>query len=333
MTWNGTGQHVIKVDDDDAIFNDDNDLSQDLAQDVTTPSVGALAGSAIEPQYGYLLEAPDGSQITIYVVDLRGNNPSGVTETVDGIVTTAPLQPGVTYTVTDVFEIVNPPYSSLVPCFTPGTLIAAPDGPVAVERIRPGMRILTADAGAQTVRWAGMRRLGPRDLAAQPNLRPIRIRAGALGHGLPARDMLVSPQHRMLVASKIATRMFGRDEVMVAAKHLCSLPGIAEEPPGAGVSYIHFLFDAHQVVFAEGAPTESLYPGPMALQGLAPEARAEITALFPDLVARLARGESPEGARPFLTARQARKLTERHARNRKPLLQTLRTGRAKGAAA
>ncbi len=93
--------------------------------------------------------------------------------------------------------------------------------------------------------------------------------AGALGPGHPARPLVVSPQHRILVRSAIAQRMFGSAEVLVAAKQLLSLDGIDVAQDLETVEYFHILFDRHEIVFAKGTETESLYTGPQALRGIA----------------------------------------------------------------
>lgn len=212
------------------------------------------------------------------------------------------------------------PLLNFVTCFTRGTRLATPDGTVAVERVCPGDVLLTADHGPQVVRWVGMRRLSRDDLQANPNLAPIRIRAGALGPGLPSRDLTVSPQHRMLVRSPIVARMAGTAEALVAAKHLIGMPGIEILPDTAQVDYWHVLFDRHEIVFAEDAPAESLYLGPQAIEAMSADSLAEITALFPDLMQNALAGSPPPGSRTFLPGRVARKLAERHAANAKALL-------------
>lgn len=201
-------------------------------------------------------------------------------------------------------------------CFTPGTLIETRTGPRAVETLVPGDLIATRDHGFQVLRWIGGVEIPAARLDLQPNLRPIRITAGALGTGLPARDLVVSPQHRVLVRSAIAQRMFGADEVLVAAKHLCTIPGIDVLRPEMGVTYLHLLFDRHELVMSNGGWTESLYIGPQAMQAMTPAARHEITALFPQLVA----GIGPQSVRPLTNARQARKLAERHLKNNRVLV-------------
>lgn len=203
--------------------------------------------------------------------------------------------------------------SDQVPCFCAGTLIETPQGAVAVQDLRPGDLVLTRDRGALPLRWVGRRLLTADRLVARPELRPIRIAAGALGLGVPKADLSVSPQHRILVRSAIAQRMFGAAEILVAARQLLALPGI--QPSDAPTAdYVHILFDGHQIVISNGAPTESLYPGPEALKSIGPAARDEILALFPEL-----RQQPIAPARPIASGGKARHLAQRHMRNAKPL--------------
>lgn len=200
-------------------------------------------------------------------------------------------------------------------CFHRGTRIATDQGEVAVQRLAAGDRVQTADHGMQRLRWVGHRRFAAAEVAANPALCPVRIAPGALGRGLPRRALTVSQQHRVLVASVVTGRMFGAAEVLVAARHLVGLPGIEMAADQPFVEYWHLLFDQHEVVFSEGAQTESLFTGPMALQSVSPEARAEILAIFPDIVMR-----APIPARPLIGGRQGRALTRRHLKNDLPLV-------------
>ena len=211
------------------------------------------------------------------------------------------------------------PGSLVPPCFARGTLIETPDGPRAVESLAVGDLVLTVDNGAKPILWIGSNRVSAQQLDRQPELRPIRIRQGALGEGQPTRDLIVSPQHRILVRSRIAQKMFGTDEVLVAAKQLCQIEGIDIAADLPEVEYFHFLFDQHEVVVSNGARTESLYVGPMALKGVGPAARDEILKLFPEL--RDGTTEAP-GARPLVSGRMGRKLTIRHIQNERPLIET-----------
>lgn len=201
------------------------------------------------------------------------------------------------------------------PCFTRGVRLAVPGGEAAVEMLAAGDLVLTRDHGAQPIRWIGRRRLDAIDLRQHEQLCPIRIRAGALGEGVPARDLLVSPQHRVLVRSRIAQKIFATDEVLVAARQLLQVEGVDVVHDLDEVEYFHLLFDRHEVVTSNGAPTESLYLGAMARQAMGAEALAEIRLLFPELLD----DEAPEAARHLASGRQARRLAVRHVQNRKPL--------------
>lgn len=202
-----------------------------------------------------------------------------------------------------------------ISCFTSGTLIRTATGERPVEDIRVGDLVMTRDNGFQAVRWTGARPVTAPEIAANPALAPVRIAAGALGPGLPAQDLLVSQQHRVLVRSAIATRMFGAQELLVAAKHLTEVEGIDILTDAPGVTYVHLMFEAHEILVSNGAETESLYPGPQALLALG-DAAHEIFTLFPQLREAV---ETFPGARPFVVGKKARQLAARHAANQKPL--------------
>ena len=191
-------------------------------------------------------------------------------------------------------------------CFTAGTLIATPCGPAPVETIRPGDRVLTRDRGYRPVCWVGQTRVSGRRLATAERLRPIRIAAGALAPGVPARDLVVSPQHRMLLTGPDIERRFGMAEVLAAAKHLVGRPGIEAVLPEGGLTYVHLLLDTHEVLLADGAWSESLYTGPQTMKMLPAAQRAEIFTLFPDLRDATTAHAAP--ARRFLTGREVREL-------------------------
>lgn len=171
---------------------------------------------------------------------------------------------------------------AIVPCFTPGTLIATPRGEVPVECLRPGDRIVTRDNGLQEIRWIGQKTLGWADLIANPHLKPVLVPQGSLGHGLPERDMLVSPNHRLLVANDRTALYFDEHEVLVAAKHLTAARG-PHSVDAAGVTYVHFMCDRHEVVLSNGAWSESFQPGDYTLKGMGNSQRSEIFELFPEL--------------------------------------------------
>ena len=131
-------------------------------------------------------------------------------------------------------------------CYTPGTLIATPAGAVAAGRLRIGDCVTTLDGEAKAIVWIGRRSYAGRFLARQPHLLPVRIQAGALGNGLPRRDLLVSPCHAMFL-----------DGVLVPAGSLVNGTTIRQETRAERVDYVHIELAQHDVIFAEGAPSET----------------------------------------------------------------------------
>lgn len=205
----------------------------------------------------------------------------------------------------------------IVTCFVSGTMIECKDGPRRIDDIRVGDLIMTKDNGLQPVRWVGSRRLGTAELAAAPHLKPIQIAAGALGPNQPATDLMVSPQHRVLLQSGIAREVFGSDQVLAAAKQLLAVDGVTQAADLTEVRYFHMLFDQHEIVFSNGLETESLYTGPMALKSLAGAALAEIFELFPAMAEST---YQPKPARKILSGREVRDLTKWHLKEGRQLI-------------
>lgn len=203
-------------------------------------------------------------------------------------------------------------------CFTGGTLIEGEGGAlVPVAALTKGDLVMTADHGPRPIRWIGQRRITACDLARQPELRPVRIEAGALGIHVPRRTISLSPQHRVLVRSRIAARMFAEREVLVAATHLVGATGVSRDDTAQEVVYFHILLDRHEILFANGLACESLFIGEQALRAMPPEAKAEIMAIFPDLCRD---GADMRPSRLLVQGRQGRRLADRHGRNRKAFL-------------
>ena len=187
---------------------------------------------------------------------------------------------------------------NVVFCFGKSTRIVTPRGARLIETLKVGDLVMTMDHGMQAIRW-----IGQRTLPAVGCHAPVRIAANSrFGND---RDLFVSQQHRMLEFSYQTNLMFGQDEVFAAAKHLVDGSEITLEE-GGDVTYFHMLFDEHEVVFAEGARSESYYPGESSLAGLDDPVREELFDIFPELRANpIGFGQS---ARHTLKASEARLL-------------------------
>lgn len=304
------------------------DLSFDDAPSEPTPDPGGDQVAFGDIVLDGVVEIPDGNSVwnigeftvtnaatgevgTLIVLGSDAGTPVGMASTVNFAI-------GDELTFSD-FEINgSEPYAPLV-CFVAGCRVKTPKGLRRIEDLVVGDFVETVDDDAKPVRWIGKRHIRSWDMCVNPKLRPIRITAGALGGGLPVRDMLVSRQHRILVRSKIAERMFGEKEILVSAIHLTELPGVFIDQEIQEVTYLHILFDTHEVVIVDGVFAESLFTGPEALKVIDAEAREELLTIFPEV------GEAgifSKPARNIPPGRRQKKLVARHVKNEMAVVQS-----------
>ena len=187
------------------------------------------------------------------------------------------------------------PYGDLatVPaCFARGTRILTTEGEQRIERLKPGDRVITKDHSAQEIIWVGARKA-----VGVGRLAPVRFCTGAAGND---RALTVSPMHRMLVSGWKAELLFGESEVLVPAIELVNGDTIYQAPVPE-VEYFHLLFSRHEIIFAEGCPSESLNPLDEAIGRFGHEAQAEILSVFPEL-ASMRWTEARPGVSPAETA-------------------------------
>jgi len=324
----GDGSHLlgetIRLDDnawtetfirDNDQFFDDNDGDQRLDGAQTIGGTTYADGTQVEAEYRLTLRDPATDE-TWQVLGFNVNNSSPAFGTVEGLAFVGPVggfppvgrdleviaadegpgstgQPAIAAT-----GLASPP------CFTPGTLIRVPGGERAVETLAPGDLVETRDHGAQRLVWVGRVHVGAAQLAATPSFVPVRLRAGALAPGQPARDMLLSQQHRVLVRGWHVELLFGEAEVLAPVRHLANGGAIALARDVRSIDYIHIMCSRHEIVWADGIETETFLPGAQGLGSIPVKARDEVLALFP----QLARAENPAcgPARPLLKGWEAR---------------------------
>ena len=201
------------------------------------------------------------------------------------------------------YDPVTDTYSNLpvfVPCFTAGTRIAVPGGEVLVETLVPGDLVLTADHGPRPLRAILRRKLTFTRDDRHDQHKPVLFNIGSLGDGAPHRPLAGSPQHRMLVRDE------GGDEVLAPAKGLLHRRGVRRKAGCRQVVYLQLVFDQHEVVCAEGAWSESFFPGAYAVSASDCATQRELLEIFPDLN----RGLTPDPARKLLRVQEARALTK-----------------------
>ncbi len=270
----GFGRQDVVVDDtggDPDIFEDD-----DVNNHAIIDGGGLVpTGTQVESESIIFLRALDefgnetGPTIRLTVFSQGGNF-----EDVWGFATDDFLVPGVKYVKTAGSNNGDSDYEDFIPCFVAGTMIRTPNGPVAIEDLDEDSEVWTTSNPRARVMWAGST-----TVKAEGNLAPVRIAKGVLGN---TQDLLVSPQHRMLIGGAASELLFSEDAVLVPAIHLVGMEGVTQEEGGM-VDYVHIMFPQHEVIEANGALSESFFPGEMAMHALGRETREELLKLFPHL--------------------------------------------------
>lgn len=252
-------------------FEDDNPGGHTI-----TDGGGIVAnGTGVEAESLILLRAldgngdPTGPTITITVF-----SQGGVFNDVWGFGTDTALQDGVSYVKVGGSNIGNTRYNNFIACFGPGTLIRTAKGQRPAESIKPGDLVWTRDNGDLPVRW-----VGTTTVSGTGTFAPVVFEPDAIGN---VEELVVSPEHRILVTSAMAELLFGQSDVLIAAKHLCDLPGVSIREQEM-IRYTHLMFDSHQVVLSNGILTESFFLSKNALMGLSKGQQQELLTLFPSL--------------------------------------------------
>ena len=284
ITLTNNGFRSISITDTTNSDFSDNDTGQRLNGAQTIDGQSYADGTVVEAEYSFvvtLANPPDPANPptwTLIAFNVRDSSPSYAT--VEGIAVIG--GPGdfppanVPLTVTSAAEGPSFPAAGYVTpiCFADGTEILTDRGSRPVEELSVGDRVQTRSDGFQSIRWISSRRF-----AAVGDLAPICFRTGVLGNSQPLR---LSPQHRLLVTDWRAELYLGAPEVLVAAKAFVNGQDVVVERGGT-VTYHHFLFDHHQIVFANGVPCESFHPGIGGIDTLSRSARDELFRIFPEL--------------------------------------------------
>jgi len=327
IVWLGGGERQLVTLDDNDNRNtqfDEASTSQKLVNDMTFAGQSYTAGEDLTPSYVIQFQGSDGNTYEMVSSVFETNDENNQNSEVDAIIWMGNIPPeNTTLTVlsqTNPLRVTAPEYATFATCFCSGTLIENDRGKIPVEHIRTGDRVLTQNGEFEEVLLITNRKIKAQELENNYNLRPVVISAGSLGPGIPSRSLRVSKQHRICASSPISGRMFGEDKVLVAAIHLTNLPGIYIDEEMSEVCYFHIILENHSIMFAEGAPAESLYLGENALATLSHEALEELKTIFPDL---LDRSHRPTSKYPIPKGKLQKQLVYRHEKNSMPFVDAL----------
>ncbi|MEY8880750.1 Hint domain-containing protein [Donghicola sp. XS_ASV15] len=174
-----------------------------------------------------------------------------------------------------------------VVCFTDGTMIHTAKGNRPIEELKIGDLVHTVDRGLQPIKWIGASHYTEQDMIENPKLRPIVVNARVFGSD---RDLVVSRQHAFLLPEQ--------DRLVRAIQMVkADVAGVRVAKGRKRVTYYHIMFERHELIYAEGIATESMYPGPQALRALCTEAIDDLLSVFPQftMIGSLAEAELAYG--------------------------------------
>lgn len=255
----GSGNDTLTGGTGNDTFLFDNSVGVDQITDFDTTLADGQTADQLDVSE---LHNPDGSQVRTFDVavsdDGHGNAvltfPGGESVVLTGVSPAQVASPGMLHAMG-------------VPCFASGTRILTPAGERVVEDIAVGDLVVTPDGRQVPVLWHGASHLTAAGLLDRCELRPIRIKAGRYDN---RRDLVISPQHGIVVAGE-------EGRVLIRARHLAELGLGARVARGIrGVTYHHLLLPRHDLVLAEGAETESYYPGPYSVRSLSSGDRIDL---------------------------------------------------------
>jgi len=247
-----------------------------LTNDLTLNGVTYPAGSSIKAAYA--LSTNDSPPNTIIIGRIGADSGSYGNNLL--VFSLKALSPGQTLTFASTAD--GTADLNITICFARGTTIETPHGEQLIQDLQPGDEVTTRDGAIETIAWIGSRKLSGFDLARNPHLAPVRIRRNAMGPNRPTCDLVVSPQHRILIDDWRSELLFGEDEVLVPARTLINDRDVMVDQMQCGVEYFHILLENHQLVCANGQWSESLMPDQNTLKTLTPQQIEEIHALRPD---------------------------------------------------
>lgn len=263
----GAVSQAISVDDPtDNFFDDDAGTNQTLNGPATLNGNNYLDGTLIEMEYRTTVEDSVGNSYELLFVSADNDAFNIVGFVIYGAV--PPFGEALTITSTADNQTGTYRYAESSPaCFGQKTRITTLRGHIHAMDLRVGDHVVLADGTTARVE---LLLTSPTDPTCEDHV-PIRLSKGCLGSGLPKRDLILSPQHRVWM---------GAAQALVPARALLCLPGVTLARDQAGADLVHVVLKAHDILLAEGLPCESYWPGRVAMAGLGAGCRRQVRAIM-----------------------------------------------------
>ena len=283
FSFSSGAEETFRVIDDDGVFDDYN--VNDTNQVVAPQSTIFTDNAPVASRHKFDVTPDNGDPpFTVYVVfeNATANDDYSPMNTLNyALVSDTPMIAGVNYSISNQSgdgTVNYAEFSDMAVCYGLGTMIETPAGPRAVETLKAGDLVITYDHGPQAIRWVHSDDV-PLD-EAEGETKPVQIKAGALGQNLPAHDLIVSPQHRIVVGGDGQLEQIFDSPALAPAKSLTSLPGIRHMNGKRKVTWIHFACDRHEIITANGCLSESLLLGPIVVNSMKMAERKTLKDLF-----------------------------------------------------
>jgi hypothetical protein len=136
-------------------------------------------------------------------------------------------------------------------CFLRGTKIRTLDGDKKIEDLAVGDLLPTVFGEISPIQWIGRYHFKKPDptKAWVKDVLPVRVTRSALGPGVPHTDLFVTKTHALLI-----------DDVLMPVCNLINSTTITFYDAGGleELEFFHIKLERHNVIYAEGAPCETL---------------------------------------------------------------------------
>ncbi len=171
-----------------------------------------------------------------------------------------------------------PAFQMAFNAFARGALVATPDGPVAVEDLKPGMMVDTVDAAPACIVWTGTTAATPVGNGAKPDYL-FRITEGSYGLGQGRPDLVLGPGARLMTPGQL-----GRDTGRLQpVADLADGHQVVQVAPRTAVQLYHFALPSHRLVRVNDIAIESFHPGHAASLSISDDLFGQFLSLFPQI--------------------------------------------------
>ncbi len=182
---------------------------------------------------------------------------------------------------------VHPVFEAAFSAFARGTLIATIHGPVAIEDLTPGMKVVTNECGPSPVLWIGSMAMRQCENTPDPTsgtARLTRIMTGALGMGRPLTDVMTGPGARIAQRGTIQSGAAHSDQVLRPVHDMIDGTHVIALSPPSAVQLYHLALRRHATITAAGLAFETYHPGPGFENNLTYQQLGQFMNIFPHIM-------------------------------------------------